>query len=337
MKLLEAEYLSKTYPEQSVKAVDQLSIHISEGELITLVGESGSGKTTLLRLLAGLDEAEEGRIELKGKQVEGPSKKLVPGHPDIKLVQQDYRLSPNLTVYENLTSALREYVAAYQHQRTMELLELARIVHLKDKLPREISGGEQQRVAILRGMATKPALLLLDEPLSHLDTQLKSRLKGEIVNLLRTTNTTALIVTHDMQDALSLGDKVVVMHGGKILQVGKPDQVYREPASLYVAGMFGHINLIPHYLLPSVFNEDQPQPPGVQAAVRPENIRIGYSEENPFDGIVMQRYFLGTHYELDVQVTESIHLKVFTVARHIGLAQKLPLWIKSEDIMLLQP
>ncbi len=333
--LLEAEYISKTYPEQTTKAVDQLSLHISEGELITVVGESGSGKSTLLRLLAGLEEPEGGIIHLKGKRLAGPSQRLVPGHPDIQLVHQDYRLSPNQTIYENLTSALREYTAAYQHQRSVELLELARISHLKDKYPRELSGGEQQRVAIVRGIATKPALLLLDEPLSHLDTQLKSRLKSEIVRLLHTTQTTALIVTHDMQDALSLGGRIAVMHQGKILQVGTPEEVYRKPVSLYVASMFGPVNIVPHNLLPGVFDPEHPTPETVRAAIRPENIRIGYADENPFEGIVRQVYFLGTHYELEVEVNPGLHIKVYTVARHIGISHKLPLWVKAEDVMLL--
>ncbi len=179
--LLQVNYVSKTYPGRASAAVYNLSLQVRQGELLAIVGASGSGKTTLLKLIAGLEETDEGGIFLHEQKVTGPSGQLIPGHPKIKMVFQDNKLFPNITVYDNIQHSLRMYHTSYQQQRITQVLELAKLTHLQHKYPRELSGGEAQRATLARALADEPELLLLDEPFSHLDIPLKRQIKNWII------------------------------------------------------------------------------------------------------------------------------------------------------------
>jgi iron(III) transport system ATP-binding protein len=220
--LLAVEGVSKTYPGAGAAVLHDVSLRLGAGELLALTGESGSGKTTLLRLVAGLEEPDGGTILLRNRRVEGPGSKLIAGHPDIRVVFQDFRLFPNVSVAENIRHALRQYDAAYRDRRLREMLVLAKLEGVKDRLPRMLSGGEQQRAALARALADEPALLLMDEPFSNLDTALRHDLRREIRDVLAGSGSGVILVTHEPADALSMADRVVLLRAGRVLQSGSP-------------------------------------------------------------------------------------------------------------------
>ena len=230
---------------------------------MALVGASGSGKSTLLNLLAGLMDPDEGEVRLNDVHVATPGEKLVPGHPDIRLVHQEYQLMPNITVRQNIAYAVRYYQKDYQTYRVNELLRLCRLEAVADRIPRQISGGEKQRTAIARAIAEPSAdgravILLLDEPFSHLDLPNRTHIRDLLLDLVREAEPgepasfACLFVTHDATDALALSDEVGVMQDGELIQLGTPQTVYRQPETAYVAQMTGPANIMAGGLLPTL-------------------------------------------------------------------------------------
>ncbi|MFT4032183.1 MAG: ABC transporter ATP-binding protein [Siphonobacter sp.] len=230
--LFQVEHLQKVIQEHLI--IEDISLTLEAGEIFVLVGESGAGKSTLLQVLSCLTPASSGRIWLDGKDITGSALYLIPGHADIKLVPQEYRLLPNHTVRENITYALREYTKEYQHERLSELLQLTGLERVQNKLPREISGGEKQRTAIARAIADEPKVLLLDEPFSNLDTLNQQKLKREFQRIIQETGIACLFVTHDLLDALTVSDRMGVMHKGRILQSGTATELLHNPVNEYV-------------------------------------------------------------------------------------------------------
>jgi ABC-type sugar transport system ATPase subunit len=220
-----------------VEAVRELTLEVADGELMVLVGPSGSGKTTALRMLAGLEAVDAGRIEIDGRVVNG----VAPRARDVAMVFQDYALYPQMTVRDNMAFGLR--------RRRLPRVEIDRRVtatcrtlglgELLDRRPRELSGGQQQRVALGRALVREPSVLLMDEPLSNLDAALRVQARGEIRRLQREVGTTTVYVTHDQVEALTLGDRIAVMNEGRLEQVGTPEQLYDEPANVFVGGFIG--------------------------------------------------------------------------------------------------
>jgi putative spermidine/putrescine transport system ATP-binding protein len=238
---LQVSGLTKRYGESV--AVDAFSLEVARGQLVALLGPSGCGKTTTLRMIAGLIEPTAGRIVLEGRPVEG-----VPIHKrNIGMVFQQYALFPFMTVFENVAYGLRErrVAKAETRERVMKMLELVGLSGLPDRRIRQLSGGQQQRVALARALVINPALLLLDEPLSNLDTKLRERVRGEIRDLQRRLDITTVFVTHDQDEALSIAHVVVVMRGGRIEQVGTPLEIYQRPANAFVADFIGACNILP--------------------------------------------------------------------------------------------
>lgn len=220
-------------------ALDAVSLDIAKGEFVCLLGPSGCGKTTLLRLIAGLDEPDSGDIRLSGRDIT----RTPPAGRDYGIVFQSYALFPNLTVAANIAYGLRPRWQAGRHrQRVRELLDMVGLPGAEDKYPSELSGGQQQRVALARALATSPGLLLLDEPLSALDARVRDRLREELKRLQKKLGVTTLMVTHDQAEALAIADRVVVMNKGRIEQVGSPADIYRRPASRFVAEFVGEAN-----------------------------------------------------------------------------------------------
>ncbi|MCO5089576.1 ABC transporter ATP-binding protein [Bosea sp. (in: a-proteobacteria)] len=219
------------------------SLTIQQGELVTLLGPSGCGKTTTLNLLAGFTHPDRGAIIVDGRQIEW----LPPHKRNTALVFQGYALFPHLTVARNIAFGLeiRKVAPDEIRRRTGEMLELVQLANMADRYPRQLSGGQQQRVAIARALAVNPSVLLLDEPLSNLDAKLREEMRSEIRSVQRKTGITAMYVTHDQEEALSISDRVVVMNGGLIEQVATPQEIYRAPASPFVANFIGGANLIP--------------------------------------------------------------------------------------------
>ncbi|WP_018649139.1 MULTISPECIES: ABC transporter ATP-binding protein [unclassified Thioalkalivibrio] len=228
-------------------ALDSVDLDIASGEVIAVLGASGCGKSTLLRLLAGLDTPSEGTIAIGGHQVNGPGFHIPPERRPVNMVFQDFALWPHMNVRKIIEFGMRHrhIPRAEWSARLRELLDLLELRGLEDRLPRQLSGGQQQRVAIARALATRPRLLLLDEPLSNLDSQLRLQMRDELAALLRRIGTTALYVTHDLHEAMTLGHRLVVMRDGRIEQSGTSGEIFRNPGSPWVAGLVGFSNRIP--------------------------------------------------------------------------------------------
>ena len=224
-------------------ALRDVTLAIEPGELVCFLGPSGCGKTTLLRIIAGLERQNAGLVRMAGRDVSG----LPPAQRNYGIVFQSYALFPNLSVARNVAYGLERRRAARAEidGRVDELLALVGLGHHKHKYPAQLSGGEQQRVALARALAPKPALLLLDEPLSALDARVRQSLRLEIRRLQRRLGVTTIMVTHDQEEALAMADRIVVMNHGAVEQVGSPISVYTEPASPFVARFVGQMNFIP--------------------------------------------------------------------------------------------
>jgi len=229
------EHVSKRFGATTV--VDDFSLDVEDGELLVLVGGSGSGKTTILRMLAGLEEVTEGAIRIDQRDVTA----LAPRDRDVAMVFQDYGLYPHMTVRENLSLGLRlRKVAKTEIDRRVKWAgEMLRLEPLLDRKPKQLSGGQQQRVAMGRAMVREPLVFLFDEPLSNLDAGLRAQMRIEIGGLQRRLKTTTVYVTHDQVEAMTLGDRIVVLADGRIQQIGRPIDLYRAPLNRFVAGFVG--------------------------------------------------------------------------------------------------
>lgn len=295
--LLELRHLSKNYPPQSV--LSDIQLELQTGEILGLLGESGSGKSTLLRLAAGLIDPDEGEIWLNGEKLRLASDQLIPGHPDIKIVHQDYNLSLPISVRENIAYALRYYQKVYRDERVDELIELCHLETVADKPAKSLSGGEKQRTAIARALAEEAKVLLLDEPFAHLDFANRRRLTQTIRTLAEETGTACIFVTHDAPDALSLSDRMGILYQGKLLQVGTPQEVYQQPVSEYVAELTGEINVVHRSTFEQFFGT--PPQPSDTLLIRPEQLTI--TETKGTHGIwatVQRSIFEGSRYRIQL-------------------------------------
>ncbi|SDM23329.1 iron(III) transport system ATP-binding protein [Catalinimonas alkaloidigena] len=320
--MLRVQSLSRHYPEQTSAAVQQVSLQLEPGEIHALTGSSGSGKTTLLRLIAGLEDPDAGEIWLGEERIKAPSQQLVPGHADIRLVAQDYQLDPNLTVYDNLKARMRVYTQAYQQERITELLQFVHLWAKRDRYPRELSGGEQQRLALVRALADEPTLLLLDEPFSNLDRLLHRELRHQLFEMLHQEQITTLVVTHDPADALSLADRISILQAGQVIQTGAPQEIYTQPRTAYVARFFGLANLIEGKALTQHFSIDA-EPTGVYC-VRPEQLELTTADAPRANAQIRQVRFLGGQQEIEVVVGEEL----------ITLLVSADTWRSGQDVLV---
>ena len=229
-------------------AAADLDLDVAPGELVTLIGPSGCGKSTVLRLVAGLERPSAGSVHIDGEEVAGPSGFVQPERRRVGLVFQDHALFPHLDVERNVAFGLDRLPRAERSARVAEVLAMARLAPLARRYPHELSGGEQQRVALARALAPKPAVVLLDEPFSSLDETLRAQVRADTLRVLRSSGTTAVLVTHDQTEALSVGDRVVVMNRGRIEQVDTPPQVFEAPATRFVAGFMGEAVFLPAHV-----------------------------------------------------------------------------------------
>ncbi|MFC5336925.1 ABC transporter ATP-binding protein [Leucobacter denitrificans] len=230
-------------PEKThVNAIDDVSFSINQGEFFVMLGPSGCGKTTLLRTIAGLDSLDEGEIHLGKQRIDN----LAPHARPVNTVFQSYALFPHLTVAENIAFGLEMERRPKQevHQRVQEMLELVQLQEMANRKPAQLSGGQQQRVALARSLAKQPQVLLLDEPLAALDLKLRRGMQSELKRLQRTTGITFVFVTHDQEEALSMGDRIAVFNQGRPEQIGTPEEIYEKPSSRFVADFIGETNFV---------------------------------------------------------------------------------------------
>jgi iron(III) transport system ATP-binding protein len=242
---LELDDVTKSYGK--VPAVRGLSLQAAAGELVTVIGPSGCGKSTVLRLVAGLERPDSGRILIDGEEQAG-ARWVPPEKRRVGLVFQDHALFPHLDVRRNVAFGLDRLPAKQRRARVEEVLGLTRLGHLARRYPHEISGGEQQRVALARALAPRPAVVLLDEPFSSLDETLRGQVRADTVAVLRETGTTGILVTHDQTEALSVGDRVVVMRDGLVEQADTPVAVFEQPATRFVASFMGDAVFLPAHV-----------------------------------------------------------------------------------------
>ncbi len=241
--LLELLSVSQSYGTRTV--VNEMSFALAQGEIACLLGSSGCGKTTVLRCIAGFEALSAGEIRLAGRCMARPGDS-VPAHlRQIGMVFQDYALFPHLTVAENTGFGLGKLPRAQREQRVQAMLDVVGLAGYAKAFPHELSGGQQQRVALARALAPQPQLLLLDEPFSNLDVDLRERLSREVRDILKSQGTTAILVTHDQNEAFAMADKVGVMHEGRLQQWAPPYELYHEPASRYVADFIGQGAFVP--------------------------------------------------------------------------------------------
>jgi spermidine/putrescine transport system ATP-binding protein len=281
---IELESVVKRYGDHN--AVDGVSLSIAEGEFFSLLGPSGCGKTTTLRMIAGFVQPDEGRILLHGNDVTT----VPPNKRPVNLVFQQYALFPHMTVYDNVAFGLSvKRVPRREHgDRVNEILRVVALEGYEKRRPRQLSGGQQQRVALARALVNRPAALLLDEPLGALDVKLRRHMQLELKRIQHELGTTFVYVTHDQEEALAMSDRIAVMNGGLVEQVGNPREIYETPASDFVADFVGTVNVL--------------DLAGGRVSVRPERIRI-LREGGQLDGVVADVVYLGVYRQFHVDTT----------------------------------
>ncbi len=240
---LTIENLTRTYGEAT--ALNGVSLDVSPGEIVCLLGPSGCGKTTLLRVVSGIERPSTGRVLINDREVAGPTRYVPPEDRSIGLMFQDFALFPHLNILDNVAFGLRSLAPDVRERSARAILDRVGLADFAEAYPSTLSGGQQQRVALARAIVPRPAVMLMDEPFSGLDIQLRDTMQEEALALLRETRATSLIVTHNPEEAMRLGDRIVVLKSGRIVQQGSTETLYRNPASLFVARLFSEINEIP--------------------------------------------------------------------------------------------
>ncbi|GAB3327105.1 ABC transporter ATP-binding protein [Haloplanus salinarum] len=240
--MLTLDGVTKRYgPETAVNGID---LTVRDGELLTLLGPSGCGKTTTLRMIAGLAMPTSGQVRVDGEAVAADGDGVPPEQRDVGMVFQEFALFPHLTVAENVGFGLDDWDADERERRVADLLDLVGLSEFADRSPENLSGGQRQRVALARSLAPEPEVLLLDEPFANLDIRLRERMREEVRRIIKETNVTAVSVTHDQEEALSISDRVAVMNDGQIEQVGRPESVFEHPKSRFVADFLGQASFL---------------------------------------------------------------------------------------------
>ena len=298
---LQTENLTKVF-DDGARAAQDISLKVKVGEYLTLLGPSGGGKTTTLRLLAGFETPTSGRIQIGDNIVADDTHFTPPENRRVGMVFQDYALFPHVDVSGNIAFGLQGNRKDKEKQ-VKRLLSLVGLTQYAERMPYELSGGQQQRVALARALAPNPDILLLDEPFSNLDTGLRSQVRTDVRRILLETQTTAIFVTHDQQEALSLSDEIAVIFDGKLIQVATPHAIYNRPVSMQVAKFIGDANFLPaeaHGITAdSRLGEVKlfhPKTGRVQLMIRPEALAVGHAGENGRRATVLWREFYG-HYQ----------------------------------------
>lgn len=281
------------------KVLDNINIDIEKGEFVSLLGPSGCGKTTLLRIISGLESKNSGEIYVDGKEIS----KVSPAKRNIGIVFQNYVLFPNLTVYENIAYGLvnKKVKKEEIEKKVNNILDKIDLKHIKHKYQKQLSGGQQQRVALARAVVLSPKILLLDEPLSALDAKVRETLRKEIKALQKDLGITTIMVTHDQEEALTMSDKIVVINEGEIMQIGAPEEVYKNPANNFTADFIGAINIV------EVNNKIK--------IVRPEDILISDKKLEDYKKCVVKDLeFRGAFYRLTIKTEADEEITVDILA-----------------------
>jgi len=279
--------------------LQEITFSQGKNQKIAIAGETGSGKSTLLKIIAGLEQADSGEVLFKEQRVKGPEENLVPGHPGIAYLSQDFELPKFLRV---------EQVLAYSNNLSQEeantLFAVCEISHLLERKTDELSGGERQRIALAKLLITSPQLLLLDEPYSNLDMVHRNTLKGVLEKICKQLKITCILVSHEPSDVLSWADKIIVMKDGEIVQKDSSEKIYRKPANEYVSGLFGNYNLINGANADLLYNLWGIKPSKKNLLIRPETLKIVTKKHKAIPGKVVEVNYFGSYFEVEVSVDE---------------------------------
>ncbi|WP_421658765.1 ABC transporter ATP-binding protein [Leptothermofonsia sp. ETS-13] len=349
--ILQLENISKQFSPNLPPAVSSVSLTLHQGDILGLLGPSGCGKTTLLRLIAGFERPQAGIITLAEQIVADSRRWLPPERRDVGMVFQDYALFPHLTVASNVAFGLknrrrfRRYSPKQVNHQVEQAIALVGLQGLENRYPHELSGGQQQRVALARAIAPQPALILLDEPLSNLDVQVRLRLRQEVRHILKQTGTSAIFVTHDQEEALSICDRVAVIRHGKIEQLDTPEMIYQEPASRFVAEFVTQANFLPAHwngqgwetevgcfrVQAGETGNGKAEPSSislVELMIRQEDIQLEPDEAG--EVVVRDRQFLGREYRYSLVGSSGLELQArTTVEQSLPIGSRVRLSIAS--------
>ena len=321
---LQLQAVSHAYGERQI--VDNISFSLASGQIGCLLGPSGCGKTTLLRCLAGFETPGSGSIRLNGRELFGAGLNVPPQQRGIGMVFQDYALFPHLTIADNIGFGLQRLDKAARRQRVNDLLQLIGLEALASRYPHQLSGGQQQRVALARALAPKPTRLLMDEPFSNLDVDLRKRLGEDIRRLLKHEGMTAILVTHDQDEAFAIADEIGIVHQGHIAQWATPYQLYHEPANRFVADFIGEGTLIPGKVLaPDSIEIELGVVPGhmpadccsgctVDVLIRPDDIQ--HDDASPVSARVLSKTFRGAEFLYRLQLASGTELLSLVPSHH---------------------
>ena len=296
--IVQIKNLQKVFCKGNICIAENINLSINEGEIFTILGKSGSGKTTFLRMIAGLETPDGGEIKIDENIVFSKNINLQPKDRKVAVVFQNYALLPHLTIASNIM-----FGSNATSEDLEEILEKTKLKGQENKFPHELSGGQQQRVALARAIINKPKILLLDEPLSNVDTELRAHLRSELKEMIKTFNITALFITHDKEDAFYLSDRIGIMHMGKILQTGTAKHIYHHPVDLYCANFLGKMTQIEE-----------------NKFIRPEHIKICTNGE--FEGIIKEIVFYGSFYEVII-LSNDKELLVHSYDDSLEIGQKI--------------
>ena len=339
--IVELKNISVAFDGEQI--LDDLSLTIKDKEFITFLGPSGCGKTTTLRLIAGFLEPDSGDILFENKKING-----VPAYKrQVNTIFQRYALFPHLNVYENIAFGLRIKKKSEKEikEKVAELLKLVNLTGLEKRSIDTLSGGQQQRVAIARAIANHPKVLLLDEPLAALDLKLRKDMQKELKKIQEQLGITFIFVTHDQEEALTMSDRVVVMDGGKIQQVGTPKDIYNEPENAFVADFIGESNIVDGKMIRDLYVEFSGQKfdcldkgfaenEAVDVVVRPEDVDIVSPENGMLKGVVTSVSFLGVHYEIIVDIG-GFKWMIQTTDEHF-IGDNVGLYIEPDAIHIMK-
>jgi iron(III) transport system ATP-binding protein len=327
MTLLEIKHLSKRFHRVGTPTVNDVNFSLEAGKIVALLGPSGCGKTTTLRLIAGFEQPDAGEIRLEDRTLFGPGIDLPPEARGIGFVFQDYALFPHLSVLENVIFGLHHLPKSERLERAREVLALVGLLVFQDRAPHQLSGGQQQRVALARALAPRPKLILLDEPFSSLDAQLRASTRLEVRRILEQIGATALLVTHDQEEAMAFADRLIVMRDGRIEQEGSPERVYAQPRTAFVANFLGRTNLIPGrakgLTCKTIFGEitlESPANGPIMLSIRPEDLSFVDAAANTLQATVIAREFKGHDitYALESDGLQLIVQTDHTCALNVG-------------------
>lgn len=327
------------YQEAAFDAVQDISFELERGRKLAIVGESGSGKTTLLKLLAGLFDPNAGEIHLNESRVLGPAHNLVAGHPQIRIVLQDYGLKKNQSLKENLQYPLRYFTPDEQQEKIGALAKIFHIQHLLDRKSYQLSGGQQQRAAIATAFAASPQVMLMDEPFSNLDVLLADHIRMFMMKEIRKTKTSLIFVTHQTTDALALADMILVMRNGQMVQMGTVEEIYDQPVSPYVAALFSDINFFRFSKLEDLKLKgykpcEKELGNAFIAAIRSHDMEVVTKGKGITKAIVLRKEFHGDQYKLFLRLPNKLQLKAFTTDISIQEGDVVKLNFTFEDLLL---